>query len=109
LALLDKTKFGYSASKMPFGIHYSWVIVAVLAIVQVFGSSVHDCRRNGAPADRPWRRFPLGYRRAQHEHYEDHRRISNLMFSGKSQLISQTYWISSGGLSGRCFWRFWVH
>ena len=53
MALLDKTKFGYSASKMPFGIHYSWVIVAVLAIVQVFGSSVHDCRRNGAPADRP--------------------------------------------------------
>jgi len=53
MALLDKTKFGYSASKMPFGIHYSWVIVAVLAIVQVFGSSVHDCRRDGAPADRP--------------------------------------------------------
>jgi MFS family permease len=25
---------------MPFGIHYSWVIVVVLAIVQVFGSSV---------------------------------------------------------------------
>ena len=25
---------------MPFGIHYSWVIVAVLAVVQVFGSSV---------------------------------------------------------------------
>ena len=25
---------------MPFGIHYSWVIVAVLAIVQIFGSSV---------------------------------------------------------------------
>jgi len=31
---------GSLASKMPFGIHYSWVIVVVLAIVQVFGSSV---------------------------------------------------------------------
>jgi len=40
LALLGEPKFGYSATKMPFGIHYSWVIVAVLAIVQVFGSSV---------------------------------------------------------------------
>ena len=40
MALLDKTKFGYSASKMPFGIHYSWVIVAVLGIVQVFDNSV---------------------------------------------------------------------
>jgi len=30
---------------MPFDIHYSWVIVVVLAIVQVSGSSVHDCRR----------------------------------------------------------------
>jgi len=40
LAFLDRAKFGYSASKMPFGIHYSWVIVGVLAIVQVFGSSV---------------------------------------------------------------------
>jgi len=40
LALLDRTKFGFSPAKMPFGIHYSWVIVAVLAIVQVFGSSV---------------------------------------------------------------------
>ncbi len=26
--------------RLPFGIHYSWVIVAVLAVVQVFGSSV---------------------------------------------------------------------
>ena len=40
MAFLDRAKFGYSASKMPFGIHYSWVIVGVLAIVQVFGSSV---------------------------------------------------------------------
>ncbi len=40
MALLDKPKVGFLASKMPFGIHYSWVIVAVLAIVQVFGSSV---------------------------------------------------------------------
>ena len=40
MALLDKPKVGFLASKMPFGIHYSWVIVVVLAIVQVFGSSV---------------------------------------------------------------------
>ncbi|HIM63307.1 MAG: hypothetical protein DSY79_13945 [Chloroflexi bacterium] len=40
MALLDKPKVGSLASKMPFGIHYSWVIVVVLAIVQVFGSSV---------------------------------------------------------------------
>ena len=40
MALLDKTKFGFSPTKMPFGIHYSWVIVVVLAIVQVFGSSI---------------------------------------------------------------------
>ncbi|MCH8799368.1 MAG: MFS transporter [Chloroflexi bacterium] len=40
MALLSKSKFGFSAAKMPFGIHYSWVIVAVLAIVQIFGSSV---------------------------------------------------------------------
>jgi len=31
---------GFPVSIVPFGIHYSWVIVAVLAIVQVFGSSV---------------------------------------------------------------------
>ncbi|MCI0802175.1 MAG: MFS transporter [Chloroflexi bacterium] len=40
MALLSKSKFGFSADKMPFGIHYSWVIVGVLAIVQIFGSSV---------------------------------------------------------------------
>ena len=40
MALIDRPKFRYSAAKMPFGVHYSWVIVAVLAIVQVFGSSV---------------------------------------------------------------------
>ncbi|MCS5654467.1 MAG: MFS transporter [Dehalococcoidia bacterium] len=38
--MIDRSKFRYSAAKMPFGVHYSWVIVAVLAIVQVFGSSV---------------------------------------------------------------------
>ena len=27
-------------AKMPMGIHYTWVIVAVLAVVQVFGSSI---------------------------------------------------------------------
>lgn len=26
--------------RLPFGIHYSWVIVAVLAVVQIFGSSI---------------------------------------------------------------------
>ena len=40
MVLLDKPKVGFLASKMPFGIHYSWVIVVVLAIVQVFGSSI---------------------------------------------------------------------
>ena len=40
MAFLDRATLGYSAAKMPFGIHYSWVIVGVLAIVQVFGSSV---------------------------------------------------------------------
>ena len=40
MALIDRPKFRYSAAKMPFGVHYSWMIVAVLAIVQVFGSSV---------------------------------------------------------------------
>ncbi len=40
MAILDKPKVGFPVSIVPFGIHYSWVIVAVLAIVQVFGSSV---------------------------------------------------------------------
>ena len=40
MALLHKPRLGFSASNLPFGIHYSWVIVAVLAIVQVFGSSI---------------------------------------------------------------------
>lgn len=40
MALIDRSESRFSQAKMPFGIHYSWVIVAVLAIVQVFGSSV---------------------------------------------------------------------
>ncbi|PKB82118.1 MAG: hypothetical protein BZY88_05285 [SAR202 cluster bacterium Io17-Chloro-G9] len=29
-----------SAARLPWGIHYAWVIVAVLAVVQVFGASI---------------------------------------------------------------------
>jgi MFS family permease len=40
LALLDKQKIGFSAGNLPFGIHYSWVIIGILAMVQIFGSSI---------------------------------------------------------------------
>lgn len=36
----DTTSLKKPPIRLPFGIHYSWVIVAVLAVVQVFGSSV---------------------------------------------------------------------
>ena len=35
-----KPQPGSLASRLPFGIHYAWVIVAVLAVVQVFGASI---------------------------------------------------------------------
>ena len=29
-----------SASRLPWGMHYSWVIVAILAIVQILATSI---------------------------------------------------------------------
>jgi len=40
LAFLSKAKFGLSAGNLPFGIHYSWIIISILATVQVFASSI---------------------------------------------------------------------
>jgi len=40
LAILSRPRLNVSAAKLPWGIHYSWVIVGVLAVVQIFGSSI---------------------------------------------------------------------
>ena len=40
MALADSTTLKRPPIRLPLGIHYSWVIVVVLAIVQIFGSSV---------------------------------------------------------------------
>ena len=40
MAPLNNLPFNLNPAKMPLGIHYSWVIVAVLAIVEIFGSSI---------------------------------------------------------------------
>ena len=40
MAFLSKAKFGLSAGNLPFGIHYSWIIISILATVQVFASSI---------------------------------------------------------------------
>ena len=40
MAQADTTSLKRPPIRLPFGIHYSWMIVAVLAIVQIFGSSV---------------------------------------------------------------------
>ena len=40
MALLDKPKLGFSPAKLPFGIHYSWVVIGILATVQIFASSI---------------------------------------------------------------------
>ena len=40
MALLDKPLFNLSPAKMPWGIHYGWVIVGVLATVEIFGGSI---------------------------------------------------------------------
>ena len=37
---LDKPLFNLSPAKMPWGIHYGWVIVGVLATVEIFGGSI---------------------------------------------------------------------
>ncbi len=40
MALTNRSPFHLTPSRLPWGIHYSWVIVAVLAVVQIFGSSI---------------------------------------------------------------------
>jgi MFS family permease len=40
MTLADGNALKKPPIRLPYGIHYSWVIVAVLAIVQVFGSSI---------------------------------------------------------------------
>ena len=40
MAVINKPQLGISASRLPWGIHYAWVIIAVLAVVQVFGASI---------------------------------------------------------------------
>ena len=40
MALLDKTHMDLKITRLPFGMHYSWVIIGILATVQIFGSSI---------------------------------------------------------------------
>lgn len=40
MALLDKSYMDLKITRLPFGIHYSWVIISILATVQIFGSSI---------------------------------------------------------------------
>lgn len=40
MAILAKPNLNISARRLPGGVHYSWVIVAILALVQIVGSSV---------------------------------------------------------------------
>ena len=40
LALLDKANIDIKITRLPFGLHYSWVIIGILATVQIFGSSI---------------------------------------------------------------------
>lgn len=40
MALPVRPKLGFSAGNMPFGIHYSWIIIGILATVQIFASSI---------------------------------------------------------------------
>ena len=37
---LSRPDISISLARLPFGIHYSWVVIAILAIVHVFGSSI---------------------------------------------------------------------
>ena len=37
---LSRPHISISLARLPFGIHYSWVVIAILATVQVFGSSI---------------------------------------------------------------------
>jgi len=40
LPLTSRPNIRSSAGKLPFGIHYSWVIIGILATVQIFASSI---------------------------------------------------------------------
>jgi len=40
LALTSRPNLKFSAGKLPFGIHYSWVVIGILATVQIFASSI---------------------------------------------------------------------
>ena len=40
MALLHRPKLGFSANKLPFGLHYSWIVIGILATVQIFASSI---------------------------------------------------------------------
>ena len=40
MALAHRPRLNISPTNLPWGIHYSWIIVVVLAVVQIFGSSV---------------------------------------------------------------------
>ena len=40
MALLDEPKAEITLVRLPFGIHYSWLIISILATVQIFASSI---------------------------------------------------------------------
>ncbi len=40
MALLDKARLDLKINRLPFGMHYSWVIIGILATAQIFGSSI---------------------------------------------------------------------
>ena len=40
MALLGRPKQGFSAARLPFGIHYGWIVIVILASVQIFASSI---------------------------------------------------------------------
>ncbi len=40
MAIFARPLGNVSAARLPWGIHYSWVIVGVLAVIQIFGSSI---------------------------------------------------------------------
>ncbi|MDA1127261.1 MAG: MFS transporter [Chloroflexi bacterium] len=40
MALLDKPELRFSVGNLPFGIHYSWIVIGILATVQIFASSI---------------------------------------------------------------------
>ena len=40
MVVINKPQLKISASRLPWGIHYAWVNIAVLVVVQVFGASI---------------------------------------------------------------------